>query len=307
MLKASPPIRRARGGRRADANGGLAILDADDVVTAAPVMRAEAQVRNGARRGHGAKGRDVTLHARDEARGDRAELPRRIGVVGGGLPVGVPKAHVEVAAVADRVRCRLGGERRAQSALARSLVHDLSAEHHTVRARETGGRSACYLELPHAVLGLEGLDPGPRVDQGCDAKIGERRDPARRIQRERSRPADILAVERELVLIGDVKVEPRFRLQVRQRCREKAPRATFPGAAVGVEAVAQNQMEGRMLGPQHDPAPRLLIGDLAHLVHGPPRVLGDVLERGHRLPGQRPTEPVGLAAFVLADRHPASP
>ena len=64
-------------------------------------------------------------------------------------------------------------------------------------------------------------------------------------------------------------------------------------------------MKGRMLGPQHDPPPRLVIGGLPHLIHRPPRVLGNVLERSHRLPRQRPAEPVGLAALILRDRNAA--
>ena len=69
-------VRRIGGRRWADANGGLPILNADHVVAAAPMMRAEAQIGNGARCSQGAKGRDVALNARDEAGGDRAELSR---------------------------------------------------------------------------------------------------------------------------------------------------------------------------------------------------------------------------------------
>ena len=301
MLKAAPRSAGSGCRRRADADGSLAILNAHDVVAAAPVMRAEPQVGNRARRSYGAKGRDVALHACDEAGCHRAELPRRIGVVGGRLAVGIPEAQVKVAAVAHRIRGRLGRECRAQPALAGGLVHDFAGQHHTVRACETRRRPAGDLELPDAVLGLEGLDPGSGVDQGCHAKIGERRDAAHGIQRERRRPADILAIERELVLVGEVQVEAGLGLQVGQRRRQETPRAALPGAPVGVEAVAERQMQGGVLGPQHDPAPRPVIGDLPHLVHRPPGVLGDVLERRHRLPRQRPAEPVGLAALVLRD------
>ena len=123
---------------------------------------------------------------------------------------------MKVAAVADRIRGRLGRECRAQPALARGLMHDLAGEHDTIRARETRSRPAGDLELPDAILGLEGLDPGSGVDQGRHTKIGERRNSPHRIQRERGRPADILAEERELVLVGDVQVETGFRLQIRQ-------------------------------------------------------------------------------------------
>ena len=58
--------------------------------------------------------------------------------------------------------------------------------------------------------------PSSGVDQGRHTKIGERRNSPHRIQRERGRPADILAEERELVLVGDVQVETGFRLQIRQ-------------------------------------------------------------------------------------------
>ena len=225
--------------------------------------------------------------------------------MGSGVAVGIPKAHMKVAAVADRVRRRLGGECRAQPALARGFMHDLAGEHDTIRARETRSRPAGDLELPHAILGLEGLDPGSGVDQGRHTKIGERRNPTHGIQRERGRPADILAEERELVLVGDVQVETGFRLQIRQRCRQEAARAAFPRAPVRIETVAEDQMKGRMLGPQHDPPPRLVIGGLPHLIHRPPRVLGNVLERSHRLPRQRPAEPVGLAALILRDRNAA--
>ena len=133
------------------------------------------------------------------------------------MPSASQKAQVQVAAIADRIQSRLGGERGAQPGLTGGLAHDFAGEHDTVRAGEPCGRPTGHLELPHAILGLEGLDPGSGVDQGRHAKIGKRSNPAHRIQRERCRPAHVFAAERELVLVGDMQLEVRFRLQVGQR------------------------------------------------------------------------------------------
>ena len=212
-----------------------------------------------------------------------------------------------MAAVADRIRGRLGREGRAQPALAGGFAHDFPRQHHTVRAREPRRRPIGHLVLRHAVFGLEGLETEIGVDQGRHAEIGERRDPAHGIQREGRRPTEFLPDQPELVLVRDMQIEPRFRLQICQRRGQEAPRTAFPGAAVGVEAVAQDQVEGRVFGLQHQPSPRRVIGYLPHLVHRPPRVVGDVLERRQRLPGQRPAEAVGLAALVFRSRYAARP
>ena len=77
------------------------------------------------------------------------------------------------------------------------------------------------------------------------------------------------------------------------------------GLPSGLRLSQRTQMKGRVLGSKRDPSPRRIVGDLPHLFHRPPRVFGYVLERSHRLPRQRPAEPVGLAAVVLSDGNAA--
>ena len=216
----------------------------------------------------------MTLQAPDEARRHTAEPAGTVRVECRGPAVRVPQAQVEVTAVADRVRGRLRRECRAQVAPADS------------------------------VLGLEGLEPDARVEQGRHAEIGERRDPAHRIEREWGRPAERAAGDGEFVLVRNPELEFRPGLQADQRPREEAPGAALPGRAVRLEAVAQHQVK-RGVGAQRDPEPRLFVRCLPDLAHRAPRMVGDVLERRQRLTRRRPAETVRAAPLVLRDRHAA--
>ena len=225
----------------------LAVLEAPAAVDARPAARPEAQERDRAAADDAEQRRQLGQQAGQEGAG----LGRHaVAVVAAAeqVVVAAPQRQVQVRAVAEAVRRRLGRERHAQAQLARNGADHVAHQHDAVGRGDRPGAADRHLELAGRVLRVhlvdldaEGLQP-PHDREQERARGARRLDAVRRLLVQRR----VVAVPgRELRL--ERRLEPQAALRgaqppsaarrcasrsatARPRCRpgRPAPRPTAP-------------------------------------------------------------------------------
>src|SRR5215212_9022664 len=142
---------------RRDSDGRLPVALAQATGARAPEMRHEAQVRDDARGGEGAEGRQVCEDARREARTDGAEPAGPLRNVEYRTVLQVHEAQVNVDAVAYALRVGLRDEARPVAEPAGHLADDLPHSGGPVGTRDTLCRCPGNLVLAFSVLREEHL------------------------------------------------------------------------------------------------------------------------------------------------------
>ena len=287
---------------RRDAQARLPVAEPEIRVGGAPSMRMEAQIRAHAGRRDRAQGRHALQDSRGERRHHGAQAMGPVRVPGHRLAAAVPQAHVDVHPVADALGRRHGGEGHAMAEAMGGGSCQLADDERMVGRAHRRLRAMGHLVLPRAEFRQVGIDVDPAHAQGMQIGGAELAGVSHRAEIEGRCEIPLGAAVDELVLQRGHQVQAGRPLEAIERPPEEQAGAVFPGPAVGLEDIAQEEELGRRAVAEIDVHPRIAVGHEDQVAPRAEVIVGDAFEGMDQDVRRRPADAAGEPGLQIAHR-----